>query len=152
MITKPSESFLINARFIPVFNQLDFYANYYKNVRFEFIINENLELLECTKLSIAHKQNNYNYIENNIKNFNEIYNILFELNHVRVNPKLDNHTILTKLSNTLVNLGIKIDNSAKHNSLDICFQPLGKIKDKVRFYIKKNNQINFVSKQLQLKF
>ncbi len=144
MLTKCAKSFLINAYVTPVFDQLDFYKNHYKKkIQFEFIINEHLELLKCIQLSIASKYNNY--IENKIKNFNEIYNILFELNHVRINPKLNNQDVLEMLSIMLLNLGIKIENPPNHDSLEMCFKPLGEIKDNIRFYIKDNNQIIFLS-------
>lgn len=145
MLTKCAKSFLINAYVTPVFEQLDFYKNHYKKNQFEFLINEHLELLKCIQVSIPSKYNNYNYTENKIKNFNEIYNILFELNHVRINPKLNNYAILEILSIMLLNLGIKIENPPNHDSLEMCFKPLGEIKDRIRFYIKDNNQTIFLS-------
>lgn len=118
-----------------------------KNIKhdnqFEFIINDKFKLLECVQLFTATPQNNP--IITPIEDNQEVHNILFELNHVRVNPKLNNNSIVSMLMNTLFNIGVRIDNQPGDDSIAVCFQPLGEIKDNVRFYIKENNEMIFLA-------
>jgi hypothetical protein len=113
------------------------------NHQFEFIINEKLKLLKCIQLFNATPNSNQFIIM--VEDSREIHNTLFELNHVRVNPKLNNNSIISMLINVLSDIGVKIENPPTHDSIAICFQPLGDIKDNVRFYIKENNEMIFLS-------
>ena len=72
-----------------------------------------------------------------VKNYAEhLQDMLFELNHVRVNPRLDNAMIIKKLTDAFSDIGVKVRNAPKHNTMAICFKPLGEMSHNVRFYIK----------------
>jgi len=132
-----AKEILINAFAVSAKNNL-------KHVhQFEFIINHKLKLLECVQLLTATTHNDHTATP--IEHNKEIHNVLFELNHVRVNPKLNNDSIISILINELSNIGVKIENKPDNNSLATCFQPLGEIKDNVRFYIKENNKMIFLA-------
>jgi hypothetical protein len=135
-----AKEILINGCILP------FRKNFKSTQQFEFIINQDLKLLQCVQLFTANSRNNQRIIT--IENNREVHNILFELNHVRVNPKLNNYLIITNLIKILTELGIRMDNPPNSNSIAICFQPLGDIKDNVRFYIKENNKMVFLTDQI----
>jgi hypothetical protein len=113
------------------------------NHQFEFIINEKLKMLQCIQLFTA--TSNHNPFIIPIDDPRKIHDVLFELNHVRVNPKLNNSSIISVLMNAFADIGVMVDNKPQQDSMAICFQPLGDIKDNVRFYIKENNQMIFLA-------
>lgn len=112
-------------------------------IHFEFILNNALQLVQCAKLHPASAKKKCIITE--IPNYKDIYNQLFEINHVRVNPNYDNTQIVEAFTKTLTELGVKLYNQPKSNSLAICFKPLGEIKETVRFYIKDNNTAIFLA-------
>lgn len=118
-----------------------------KNIKhdhqFEFIIDDKFKLLECVQLLTATPDKNSMVMP--IEDNQSIHNVLFELNHVRVNPKLNNNSIISMLMSTLSEIGVRIDNQPGNDSLAVCYKPLGEIIDNVRFYIKENNKIIFLS-------
>ncbi len=132
---------LINAFLVSVNNCL---GTHRSSVQFEFILNNKLELLACTKLRTATANKNFTVTE--LSDHQEIYNILFELNHIRVNPDHNNTQIIGIFTKALTDLGVKIYNPPNQDSLAMCFKPLGSIKDKVRFYIKEDHTIVFLTK------
>lgn len=136
---KTAKEILINAFAVSPFQK----KNIKTNNQFEFIINDNFKLLECVQLFIATSQNDSTVTP--IENIQEIHNVLFELNHVRVNPTLNNNSIVSMLMNTLFNIGVRIDDQPSNDSMAICFQPLGEIKDNVRFYIEENDKMIFLA-------
>lgn len=140
LIEQSVGKFLINAHMVPLIKNQ--HNTRQQQVQFEFIFNKELELLESMQLVIATPITNYK-IEP-IADVTTLSKNLFELNHVRVNPKLDNCEILSMLSSTLSNIGVRINNPPSKDSLALCFQPLGEIKDPVRFYFKENQKIVFL--------
>lgn len=108
---------------------------------YEFILNSSLCVVECVKVdSIAHGI--ISPIENAEKNLN---GMLFELNHVRVNPRVDNSVIIQTLTEALQRIGVNVNNSPEQNSIAVTFKPLGEISDNVRFYIGSMNKVTFLS-------
>lgn len=112
-------------------------------VHFEFILNNKLQLVQCAKLHPASAKKHC--VINEIPNYKDIYNELFEISHVRVNPNYDNTEIIAIFTKTLEDLGVKLHNKPKNNSIAVCFRPLGEITDTVRFYIKESNTAIFLA-------
>jgi hypothetical protein len=75
---------------------------------------------------------------------------LFELNHVRVNPKLDNQLILHRFKKTLLKSGVDIKNPPDEILMAMCYRPMGELSDIVRFYLTDNNYLVFLSKAVKL--
>ena len=71
--------------------------------------------------------------------------LLFELNHVRVNPRVDNSYIIGCLTEALKNIGVEVKDQPGANSMATCFKPLGEISDNVRFYLNNKTQVVFLS-------
>ncbi len=142
-IMEIAKEILINAFLV---STTDFLYDYIpKNkVQFEFILNNNLELLDCIKLQTASSKKNF--IVTEIANLKEIYNSLFEINHVRIDPHQSNFQIISKFTKVLTDLGVRIHNPPSKDSLALCFRPLGEIKDNVRFYIKEDHNVVFLAK------
>lgn len=107
---------------------------------YEFIINQNLEVLDSIK--VTHSINEVESLKKDINNFEDM---LFELGHVRVNPKLDNKEVVNALIEELNKSGISVNNPPHQNSMSICFKPLGEITSSVRFYINYKNKLVFLS-------
>ena len=76
--------------------------------------------------------------------------VLFELNHVRVNPRMDNSIIINRLTELLEHIGVEIHNPPTGDSIAICFKPLGEIKDNVRFFMEKDGQLQFLTTAVHL--
>lgn len=108
---------------------------------YEFVINNKLEVIDCIKI-ISLVNGVYVPIDN--AEF-ELNGLLFELNHVRVNPQLDNTNIIDLISDTLKDIDVNIKNSPAQESMAMCFKPLGEISDNVRFYINPCKQVIFLS-------
>jgi hypothetical protein len=108
---------------------------------YEFILNEDLQVIECVKLESINKS-----IIQSIKDAKTVLNgYLFELNHVRVNPRLDNTYIVKQLTDALSQIGVKVANQPKQDSMAVCFKPLGEISDNVRFYLNQEGKLVFLS-------
>ena len=61
--------------------------------------------------------------------------MLFELNHMRVNPMLDNTGMIAKLTDALTEIGVTICNQPHQTSMAICFKPMGEIGEKTGFLL-----------------
>jgi len=132
----PSE-ILINATLV---NPLD-YAEI-----FEFVLNEELYVIECVRVeSLA--EGIVFPIDNFQKTLNET---LFELNHVRVNPRVDNTFIINKLTQSLQNIGVGVSNPPNQDHMAMCFKPLGEISENVRFYFTETAKCVFLSPNVKL--
>jgi len=108
---------------------------------YEFILNEHLAVLECIKLEAANPG-----MVRPIRNAKTVLEgMLFELHHVRVNPKLDNSAIIRRLIDAFNQIGVKVFNRPSKDSLAICYKPLGEISDNVRFYLKPEGTLVFLS-------
>ena len=113
---------------------------------YEFILNDELSVNHCGYLESL-SQGKIKPIYEPIKS---LYGSLFELNHVRVNPHLDNTYILTQLSEALQASGVRIKNARPGDFMSICFKPLGELSDVVRFYIAQDAHLIFLSSSVAL--
>lgn len=108
---------------------------------YEFILNSRLCVVECVKVdSLAHGI--ISPVEDAEKSLN---GMLFELNHVRVNPRVDNTVIIQTLTTALEQIGVNVHNTPDSNTMSVTFKPLGEISDNVRFYIGTMNKVVFLS-------
>lgn len=108
-------------------------GNNRSNCQFEFILNNNFELLRSIKIQPAF--NNKNFIITENANYKNIINNLFEINHIKINPDFNNISIIKIFTKALSELGINIKNPLNLNN----------IKEKIRFYIKENRQVIFLA-------
>ena len=108
---------------------------------YEFILDEQMALVECVRLE--HTE------QNGVRSIKDLKTALdgklFELNHVRVNPKVDNSFIIGKLTNTLNQIGVRVSNQPRSNSMAVCYKPLGEISHNVRFYLNEEGKLVFLS-------
>tara|TARA_R110002124_G_scaffold233381_1_gene398600 strand:+ start:3974 stop:4417 length:444 start_codon:yes stop_codon:yes gene_type:complete len=113
---------------------------------YEFVLNEELNVVECGRVDMeGHEKVRV------LKNFNlTLKDDLFELNHVRVNPNIDNDQILDNLTNALLSSGVDINNSPEEDFMSFCFKPLGELSDIVRFYVQFNSNLVFLSNSVKL--
>lgn len=108
---------------------------------YEFVLDDTLSVIECVKIDPT-AQSIVNRIENAAY---ALDGFLFELNHVRVNPRVDNSHIIQCLTKALNNIGVQVKNQPQQNSISTCFKPLGEISDNVRFYLNNKTQVIFLS-------
>lgn len=108
---------------------------------YEFILDGDLLVSACGYLESL-SQGKVKPIHEPIKS---LYGSLFELNHVRVNPHLDNTFILMQLSRALEASGVKIKHARPGDFMSVCFKPLGELSNVVRFYIAQDSHLVFLS-------
>lgn len=108
---------------------------------YEFILNADLTVLECIKIE-SMKQG----IVTPIKSPSQVLEgMLFELNHIRVNPRLDNRHMIDVLTQALGEVGVRVLNRPHHNNMAVCHRPLGEITDNVRLYVGNLSRLIFLS-------
>ncbi len=109
---------------------------------YEFVINTDLRVIEGVKMVLAAEGISKPLMSEET----EIpwTTFLFELNHVRVNPKMDNTQIVHRLTSALRDIGVHIEHQPHQQDMRICFKPLGEISECVRFYITENRKIIFL--------
>lgn len=114
---------------------------------YEFILNEQLHVLECVKIE--------SLVRGIIRPIQDIQDslegILFELNHVRVNPRLDNTAMIEILTKTFQEIGVQVQQKPRPDEMSICYKPLGEISANVRFYLNKNGKLIFLSPAIRPK-
>ncbi|HEV2523650.1 MAG TPA: hypothetical protein VGU44_00775 [Gammaproteobacteria bacterium] len=108
---------------------------------YEFILDNQLNVLKWVKLKTDRPRVFYPRDNANMA----LEGMLFELNHVRVNPMLDNTRMIAKLTDALTEIGVTICNQPHKTSMAICFKPMGEIRDNVRFYLNKEGKLVFLS-------
>lgn len=112
---------------------------------YEFILNEELHVLECVKIE--------SLVRGVIRPIQDIQEnldgLLFELNHVRVNPRLDNSGMIDILTKALNEIGVSVDNQPQSGEMAVCYKPMGEISDNVRFYLNKDGKMIFLSSSLR---
>lgn len=113
---------------------------------FEFVLDQYLQVIECVKI-----QSPKLGIIRPIPDSTTLKGMLFELNHVRVNPKLDNNLIIESLTKALTDIGVTIFNQPSQNSMALCYKPLGEISDSVRFYLNEEEKPVFLSPAMRPK-
>jgi hypothetical protein len=107
----------------------------------QLILVNQLSALKWVKLKTDRPSTFYS-----IDNANRVLEgMLFELNHVRVNPMLDNTRMIAKLTDALTEIGVTICNQPHKTSMAICYKPMGEIKDNVQFYLNKEKKLVFLS-------
>lgn len=107
---------------------------------YEFVLNQSLNVVECVQVESSYK-GTIKVIPNPAFTLD---GMLFELNHVRVNPRADNTLIIKKLTNELNNIGVSVSN-LQSTPVNECFKPLGEISDNVRFYLNHHSKLIFLS-------
>jgi len=108
---------------------------------YEFILDNQLSVLQWVKLKVDRPRVFYPIDTGNMA----LEGMLFELNHVRVDPMLDNTSMIAKLTDALTEIGVTICNQPHKTSMAICFKPMGEIRDNVRFYLNKEGKLVFLS-------
>ncbi len=116
-------------------------AYQHEHSSYEFVFNNELCVIDCVIVKHSDQEIITPIYDPGIS----LNGMLFELHHVRVNPNIDNTYIVHCLSNALLEIGVDVTRTPKQNSMAMCFKPIGKIKDDVRFYLKHNNKIIFLS-------
>lgn len=114
---------------------------------YEFVINQDLKVIECVQVeSLA------DGISFPVENYRaQLGGVLFELNHVRVNPRLDNSEIIHALTSALEGIGVGINHPPSQDSMALCFKPLGEINDNVRFHFENDGYFHFLTPSVKLK-
>lgn len=108
---------------------------------YEFVLDEDMHVVECVKIN-PYSQTIITQIENAAVTLDKL---LFELNHVRVNPRVDNTDIIESLTAALEKIGVHVTNTPHQNDMATTFKPIGEITDNVRFYIGNNSIVVFLS-------
>ena len=137
-MTDKSLEILINATRVNPEKKTDLY---------EFVLNDELYVIECVRVEslaegIIYPVNNY---------LSTLKNVLFELNHVRVNPRLDNTDIINNLTERLEAIGVDVINPPTHEAMSMCYRPLGEITENVRFYFTESGSCIFLCPNAKLK-
>ncbi|HSX20176.1 MAG TPA: hypothetical protein VLG38_03515 [Gammaproteobacteria bacterium] len=114
---------------------------------YEFVLDDTMRVIECVKIDPT-AQNVISHIEDAAVTLD---GLLFELNHVRVNPRVDNSYIISCLTRALNDIGVKVKNQPQQNAVATVFKPLGEISDNVRFYLNTKTQVVFLSPSTRLK-
>lgn len=137
---------------------------------YEFVINHQLKVTECVRLGNKTQTSNQNLLaiptqqqtqpqvqqtinKNQIIIYPhlELQGYLFELNHVRINPRLDNTLIIQKLTEAFAQVGVQVKKTPAPNSMQTCYKPLGEITANIRFYIQTENNLVFLSPDMRPK-
>lgn len=114
---------------------------------YEFVLDDSLRVIECIKVDPT-AQNMINPISDAAV---ALDGMLFELNHVRVNPRVDNSYIIGCLTSALKEVGVEVKNQPENRAMATCFKPLGEISDNVRFYLNNKTQAVFLSPSVKPK-
>lgn len=118
----------------------------YEAIFYEFVLDEGLKVVECGFVESL-SQNRMKAVPNPTIT---LAGMLFELNHVRVNPRADNTLILARLAKELERSGVAITNPSHEDDIQMCFKPLGELSDIVRFYVNANGRLTFLSSSVKL--
>lgn len=138
MSTQIANEILINATRVNAGGRTDLY---------EFVFNDALQVIEC-----VHVESLAEGIIYPISDFRTtLHGVLFELNHVRVNPRLDNTVIIGALTQALAKIGVNVYNTPHKNSMSIAYRPLGEIAEHVRFYFTETGNCIFLCPNAKLK-
>ena len=131
-----ADEILINASHV---THVDFGNSY------EFVLNTKLHVVECVRIdSLVHG------IISQIDNApTSLDGMLFELNHVRINPRVNNTNIINCLTTALNDIGVQVSNQPDTDSMALCFKPLGEISDNVRFYLSNIGKVIFLSPSIR---
>lgn len=137
-MTDRASEILINATRVSSATEADIY---------EFVLNDSMYVIECVRVEslaegVIYPVNNY---------LGQLQNTLFELNHVRVNPKVDNTHIIQILTEELMRIGVEVMNPPTKESMTMCYRPLGEITENVRFHFNESGKCTFLCPNAKLK-
>ncbi len=118
----------------------------YEAIFYEFVLTEDLAVMECGYVESLSQHRMQAVINPSV----DLQGMLFELNHVRVNPRMDNTLILAKLARALEESGVQINHPAQQDDMALCFKPLGELSDIVRFFVNVHGQLTFLSSSVKL--
>jgi hypothetical protein len=118
----------------------------YEAIFYEFVLDEGLKVEECGFVESL-TQKRMRAVKNPVV---DLTGMLFELNHVRVNPRVDNTLILARLARSLEESGVSITHPARGDDMSVCFRPLGELSDVVRFYVNLEGRLTFLSSSVKL--
>lgn len=135
-MNNPASEILLNSSLVSTSPSRDYY---------EFVLDDNLFVLECVKV-ITQLRGQIRPIDRAAE---ALEGRLFELNHVRVNPSLDNQRIIRRLTMALRQIDIEINNTPHEKSMAMCYRPLGEISDCVRFYLNPVGKLIFLSPSMR---
>jgi hypothetical protein len=114
---------------------------------YEFVLNDSLHVVEC-----VHVESLADGIICPVPDFlTTLHGVLFELNHVRVNPRLDNSYMIGRLTNALADIGVKVYNTPSPQSMAVCYRPLGEITENVRFHFNESGSCVLLCPNAKLK-
>jgi len=114
---------------------------------YEFVLNNTLHVIEC-----VHVESLAEGLIYPVKDFLiTLQDVLFELNHVRVNPRLDNRAVIGCLTKALEEIGVNVYNTPSQDSMNLCYRPLGEITENVRFYFNSSGHCVFLCPNARLK-
>lgn len=113
---------------------------------YEFVLDLSLKVTACSYIpSVSQREIVL------IDDFNtSLKGELFELNHVRINPKLDNELILHRFKKSLSRSGVIVKNPPDEILMAMCYKPMGELSDIVRFYLADSSYLVFLSKAVKL--
>jgi hypothetical protein len=118
----------------------------YEAIFYEFVLDEGLKVTECGFVESL-SQKRMRSVKDPVM---DLARMLFELNHVRVNPRVDNTLILARLARALEESGVSITHPPRGDDMSVCFKPLGELSDVVRFYINHEGRLTFLSSSVKL--
>lgn len=113
---------------------------------YEFVLGVGLEVVECGCIESL-SQSRLRHIAEPVTMLD---GMLFELNHVRVNPEADNTLILARLAKALEKSGVTVKSAPHAMDSKMCFKPLGELSDVVRFYVNAQGRLTFLSSSVKL--
>lgn len=116
-------------------------------ILYEFVLGTGLKVTECGCIESL-SQKRLRHITDPV---NMLDGLLFELNHVRVNPEVDNTFIIRQLGRDMEQqAGVVVQNQPQENDVQMCFAPMGELSDRVRFYVGLQGRLTFLSPSVKL--
>lgn len=116
---------------------------HYLKDTYEFILDADLRIIECLKVILPARGIRKSMMGTHL-NDNFLDGFLFELHHVRVNPKVNNEMIIQRLILALSDMGVSIQKQPHRQDMRICYKPLGEISECVRFYLSSRRKLVFL--------
>jgi hypothetical protein len=113
---------------------------------YEFVLNASMKVVSCSEVKSV-SQGRVKFITNHEE---KLQGMLFELNHVRVNPMLNNELILHRFKKILEKSGVNIKTPPDDILMAICYKPIGELSEVVRFYLKTEDSLVFLSNSVKL--
>jgi len=129
-----SSEIVINSTLVSNNNAAPFY---------EFVIDESIQVVECGRVESLAAET-YTLLDEE-----SISGLLFELNHIRIDPKKDNTIILDRFIEMLQRSGVEVLRIPRQEDLAMCYRPVGELSHNVRFYVEQFSPI-FLSSAVKL--